>query len=233
MFVVLKTGWCDGEGSEMVLMLQGKKTTTNKCFSWFLCTERQQTGLQKYPKLFSTGGLCPLGPPAGHCRCTLLGPSWPLDPQRGIAPAPYWGLVMGHCPCTLRGPSWPLDPVHFGSELPKHFFQFPCLMLATRLGMTVLRHKPECPVEKFDYCVQGQGHSEGLKDQWMFVQMISSETWNILLPNLLWWCSIISQSVLWQKLNYCNKSEGHSKRVKMPMFVQNISSEPTNILLPN
>ena len=32
----------------------------------------------------------------------------------------------------------------------------------------------------------------------MFLWIISSEPQNILLPNLVWWCSIISQSVLWK-----------------------------------
>ena len=27
--------------------------------------------------------------------------------------------------------------------------------------MIVQHHKPECPVEKWDYCDQSQGHSEG------------------------------------------------------------------------
>ena len=35
-------------------------------------------------------------------------------------------------------------------------FCFVCLS-----GLIVQHHKPECPVEKWDYCIQGQGHSEG------------------------------------------------------------------------
>ena len=31
----------------------------------------------------------------------------------------------------------------------------------TKLGLIVQHHKLECPVEKWDYCVQGQGHCEG------------------------------------------------------------------------
>ena len=58
----------------------------------------------------------------------------------------------------------------------------------------VQHHKPECSVEKWDYCVQGQGHNEGSKCQWMFVWTIFSESQNILLPNLVWWCSIMNQS---------------------------------------
>ena len=47
-----------------------------------------------------------------------------------------------------------------------------------------------------DYCAQDQGHSEGLKCQWMFVQ-IFSEPQNILLPNLVWsqWGLIWSKCV--------------------------------------
>ena len=45
-------------------------------------------------------------------------------------------------------------------------------------------------------------HSNDSKCQWMFVR-ISSEPQNILFPNLVWWCSIISQCVLW-KIGYYN-----------------------------
>ena len=40
-------------------------------------------------------------------------------------------------------------------------------------------HKLECPVEKLDYCFQGQGHTEGSKCHWLFVRMIFSEQQNI------------------------------------------------------
>ena len=30
--------------------------------------------------------------------------------------------------------------------------------LATKFGLTVQHHKPECPVEKCGSCAQGQGH---------------------------------------------------------------------------
>ena len=32
---------------------------------------------------------------------------------------------------------------------------------ATKFLMIVQHHKPECPVEKWVYCIQGQGHSKG------------------------------------------------------------------------
>ena len=66
-------------------------------------------------------------------------------------------------------------------------------LFATKLGLIVEHQKLECPMEKWDYCVEGQGHSKGSKCLWMFVSMIS-ESQNILLPNLVWLCSIISQS---------------------------------------
>ena len=67
--------------------------------------------------------------------------------------------------------------------------------LATRLGLMVDHHKPECFVKKMDYCVQGQGHSDGSKCRWLFIQSASSEPLNSLLLNLVRWCIIISQSV--------------------------------------
>ena len=50
-------------------------------------------------------------------------------------------------------------------------------------------------MEKLDCCVQGQGHSKIKKIQWMCVQMISSQKFNFSLPNLVWWCIIMSQIV--------------------------------------
>ena len=35
--------------------------------------------------------------------------------------------------------------------------------LQKKLGMIVQHHKPECLVEKWDYCIQGQGHSKSSK----------------------------------------------------------------------
>ena len=66
-------------------------------------------------------------------------------------------------------------------------------LFATKLGLIVHYHKPECFMEKLDCHVQGQGHSKISKCQWMFVQMVSSETLNLLLPNVVWWCIIMSQ----------------------------------------
>ena len=34
------------------------------------------------------------------------------------------------------------------------------ILFAAKVGLIVQHHKPECPVEKWDYCVQGQGHSK-------------------------------------------------------------------------
>ena len=73
---------------------------------------------------------------------------------------------------------------------------------ATKLGLIVHYHKLECFMGKWDCGVQGQGHSKISKCQWMFVQMIFSELLNLLLPNLVWWCIIMSQIV--------SQKKGHS-----------------------
>ena len=67
-------------------------------------------------------------------------------------------------------------------------------LFATKPGLIVHYHKPECFMEKLE-CVQRQGHSKISKCQWIFVQMIFSELLNLLLPNLVWWCIIMSQIV--------------------------------------
>ena len=53
------------------------------------------------------------------------------------------------------------------------------ILFATKLGLIVHYYK------KLDCCVQGQGHSKISKCKWMFVQMIFSESLNLLLPNLV------------------------------------------------
>ena len=70
-----------------------------------------------------------------------------------------------------------------------------CWSFHYQTWLIVHYHKPECFMEKLDCCVEGQGHSKISKCQWMFVQMISSELLNLLLPNLVWWCIIMSQIV--------------------------------------
>ena len=50
-------------------------------------------------------------------------------------------------------------------------------------------------MEKLDCWAQGQSHCKISKYWWMFVQMIFSELLNLLLPNLVWWCIIMSQIV--------------------------------------
>ena len=63
---------------------------------------------------------------------------------------------------------------------------------ATKLGLIVHYHKPECFMEKLSCCFDGQGHCKISKYQWMFVQMIFSESPKLLLPNLVWWCIIVA-----------------------------------------
>ena len=66
---------------------------------------------------------------------------------------------------------------------------------ATKLALVVHYHKSEYFMEKLDCCVQGQGHSKISNCQWMFVQMMFPKSLNLLLPNLAWWCIIMSQIV--------------------------------------
>ena len=67
--------------------------------------------------------------------------------------------------------------------------------LATKLCLMIHHQKPECQVKK--NWIQ---HS-GSRSQWrvkmlIFVQMISSKPPNILFPNIVLWCIVMSQSVM-------------------------------------
>ena len=77
-----------------------------------------------------------------------------------------------------------------------YFCLLNCRPFVTKLALIVQCHKLEYPVEKWDYRIQGQGHSRDSECHLMYVQMISSESQNIVFPNLVWWCSIMSQSVM-------------------------------------
>ena len=80
----------------------------------------------------------------------------------------------------------------------------------TKPVMVMQHHKPECSVEKWDYCIQGQGHSKASKCQWMFFLMIFSLcvrlcphniSWTaepFFLPNMVWWYITTKQCVLWK-----------------------------------
>ena len=72
---------------------------------------------------------------------------------------------------------------------------------ATKCGLMKSYHKLWCLVKnnfKKDSCVQGQGHREISICQWMFVWMRSSGPPNYLSATLVWWCIIMSQSVIWK-----------------------------------
>ena len=69
--------------------------------------------------------------------------------------------------------------------------------LVTKLGLMIHHHKPECPVKK----TQTELLHSRSRSQWrvrmsVLVQMISSKPPNILLPNFVLWCIIMSQSVM-------------------------------------
>ena len=66
----------------------------------------------------------------------------------------------------------------------------------------------------------------------MTLSTISSELLTPQQPNLVWWYTIISQSVVWKNWVTVFKVKV-TQKVKMSVFVQKISSKLPNILLPN
>ena len=76
-------------------------------------------------------------------------------------------------------------------------------------------------MEKWDYCIQGQGHSEGLNvSECLFgyflwvsdcVCSVSSELLNRILPNLVWWCIMMWQCGCVEKLVHYHHCQGHSE----------------------
>ena len=85
-------------------------------------------------------------------------------------------------------------------ELISKYDNFYCIFwtadhFATKLGLIVHYHKPECSMEKFYCCAQGQGHSKILEFNEWSSRRFFSESLNFLLPNVVWWCIIMSQIV--------------------------------------
>ena len=62
---------------------------------------------------------------------------------------------------------------------------------------------------------------------------IFSELSILWLPNMVWWYIILSQSVLWKKLDYCIQRSRSLWRVKMSMCVQIIFSKSPDIWFPD
>ena len=116
-----------------------------------------------------------------------------------------------------------LDDIFWSAE---HFF--------TKLGMVMQHHEPECHTEKKKVCyLQGQGHSKGSCDQNMTLSTISSTLLISWQQNLVWWYIIISQSVLWKKMDNCIQSQGHSEGSKCQCLSRWYLLNTPNILLPN
>ena len=57
------------------------------------------------------------------------------------------------------------------------------IFFLTKLGVVVYYHEAMCHVEKLVYCLQCQGHSEGLYNQNMTISVVSSKLLVDLQPN--------------------------------------------------
>ena len=67
-----------------------------------------------------------------------------------------------------------------------------------KIGIVMHHLEPECHVKRLVCYFQDQGHSKGWYDQNMTVSTIFSELMICLLPNLVWYCIIITLSILWR-----------------------------------
>ena len=88
------------------------------------------------------------------------------------------GMVMQHHESVSCGKNFCLLPSRSRSQRGLIWSEYGSFFwtadsMATRVGLMIHYHKPECLVEKLDYCIQGQGHSEGSKcrclPRWYFL----------------------------------------------------------------
>ena len=75
--------------------------------------------------------------------------------------------------------------------------------LATKLGLMIHHHKPECPVKKIGL-LRSRSRSQQRNKMLMFVQIVTCKPPSIIFPNLVLWC-IIMQELIWSKYDnvYC------------------------------
>ena len=66
----------------------------------------------------------------------------------------------------------------------------------TLFGGTVLEAGLSC--ENIDLLCSRSRSQQRSKPHWMLIWMISSELFNLFWPNLVWWCIIMSQNVMWK-----------------------------------
>ena len=77
---------------------------------------------------------------------------------------------------------------------------------------------------KSECCVQGQGHSKISKIQWIFVQMISSESLSLLQPNLVLVTHHHEPDCLPKKWVCCLEGQGHTVKdhiIKIWLYLPN------------
>ena len=67
--------------------------------------------------------------------------------------------------------------------------------LANKFGLMIHHQKPECPLRRIGL-LQSGSRSQWKVKMLMFAKMIFSKPPNILLPNLVFWCIIMSGSVM-------------------------------------
>ena len=92
--------------------------------------------------------------------------------------------------------------------------------LATKLGLMIYHHKPECPVKEVGLLHSGSGSQWRVK-MLLFVQMIFYKPPSILFPRLILWC-IIMQELIWSKYDnfYCIFWTAKPFATKLGLIVQ-------------
>ena len=81
----------------------------------------------------------------------------------------------------------------------------------TKLGMVMHHYVPNFQAQKLVCYIQDLGHSEG---SYVWNMTVPTKPFELLIPlqlNLVLWHLIISQSVLWKKMDCCVQGQCHSK----------------------
>ena len=101
------------------------------------------------------------------------------EPQNILLPNLVWWccrmsqIVMRYKNCLLSSRSRSQRELTLSKYYSDCYIFWTVNVLATKLGLMIGYYRPERLVEKLDYCIQGQGHSEGSKcrclPRWYFL----------------------------------------------------------------
>ena len=153
--------------------------------------------------------------------------------QTRYGDAASWASVMQKKYCLLSSRWRSLQRLIWSKYDSFYYIFWTADSLAAKLDLMILHQKPHCRMNKIGLLHSGSG-SQWQDKTLMFVQLISSKSPNIVFPNLVLWCTIMSQSVMQKDLFAIFKIKVTARaHYDQNMTISTVSFELLSLLLPN